>query len=594
MDTRVKSDDQLERHALHMLLNRSFDAYAMHVIVAGLLAAYMAPVVPTWRAVTFFIGLSAGLGLQFRLARKENSGNWDAKTFQSVRNQFDGVAIWVGLMWGFAGFFLFPRDDQTRQIFLTFVMGGMSLSAVGTQGMRLRTCYSSIVPGMVPLGLAYVSLGTISGFLSGGLIFAYLFVLVMLARKINEFMLQAFRLQLEKDDLLDELKRQADALKRAQQDAEDANLAKSRFLAQASHDLRQPLHAISLFVEALPDAETEDDRTAILSRTRQSLDVLSKLFDSLLDVTLLDTGGLEARPEPFRVNDIIEEVVGDFALVAEGCNVALSHVPTSLTVRGDPVLVRRMLQNLVSNAIRYSEGGRVLIGCRRHGEHVSLHVMDTGQGIRNEDKARIFGEFTRLDSHRMGAGATPGLGLGLSIVKRIATALELDVEVRSVYGRGSSFAINGLERAHNIVELKRPKLIAAGVVHGASVFVLDDDAETLAATEVLLRRWGCDVETSQAPEALMSATPDVIICDYEIRPDLTGLDVLEELKRKRVDCPPAVMISGHTSRALRSMAQQRGIPLIHKPVRPAQLRSALLNALTGSDQAPRRREGRSG
>ncbi|MEO0883377.1 MAG: hybrid sensor histidine kinase/response regulator [Pseudomonadota bacterium] len=592
MNERIEASEQLERHALRMLLNRSFDAYAMHVVVAGLLAAYMAPAIPIWRSVLFFMGLATGLALQFKLARIESSEDWDKKTFLSVRNTFDGAAIWVGLMWGFAGFFLFPSDDQTRQIFLTFVMGGMSLSAVGTQGMRLRTCYSSIIPGLLPLGLAYMSLGTISGLLSGGLIFAYLFVLVMLARKINEFMLQAFRLQLEKDDLLDELKHQADALKLAQHDAEDANLAKSRFLAQASHDLRQPLHAISLFVEALPDAETEDDRNKILARTRQSLDVLSKLFDSLLDVTLLDTGGLEVRPDLFRISDIIEDVVGDFALVAEGCNVSLSHVPTSLIVRSDPVLVRRMLQNLVSNAIRYSEGGRVLVGCRRHGDRLSLNVIDTGQGIKDADRARIFGEFTRLDTHRMGASATPGLGLGLSIVKRIANAIDLDVRVQSVYGRGSSFVIGGFERAFNMTPLKRQRPATAGVVEGASVFVLDDDPETLAATEVLLRRWGCNVETSQAPEALISATPDVIICDYEISPSLTGLDVLDQLTRQRTECPPAVMISGHTSRALRSAAQQRGIPLIHKPVRPAQLRSALLNALAKSDQAARRREGR--
>ena len=575
---------QIEHHALRMLLNRSFNAFAMHVIVAGLIAGYMAVAVPLWRSIFFFVGLSVALALQFRLARKYGDASWDDGTYLTARNTFDILAIWVGLMWGFAGFFFFAAEDQARQIFLTFVMGGMSLSAVGTQGMRLRTCYSSIIPGLIPLGLAYISLGTLTGYMSGGLIFAYLFVLVMLARKINEFMLQAFRLQLEKDDLLDELKL-------AQQDAEDANLAKSRFLAQASHDLRQPLHAISLFVEALPDADTEEERSTILTRTRQSLDVLTKLFDSLLDVTLLDTGGLQVCKEAFNVNDIVEEVIGDFALVAEGCNVTISHVPTKLIVRSDPVLVRRMLQNLVSNAIRYSEGGKVLIGCRRQNNTVSLHVIDTGQGIREVDRARIFSEFTRLDTHRMGAAATPGLGLGLSIVKRIANTLELSTRLESTYGKGSNFIIDGLERAHSVMRPARPRPAAAGVVEGASIFVLDDDPETLSATEVLLRRWGCEVETSQVPEALMSATPDVVICDYEISPDLTGLDVLDKLKRQRTNCPPAVMISGHTSKELRNAALKRGVPLIHKPVRPAQLRSALLNALARSDQSARSSEG---
>lgn len=579
------ADRQTERYALHMLLNRSMVTVVMHVLVAGMLALYMAGAVPVWRSAVFFVGLAVALILQLRLARSNGNADWDRQTFRSVRNQFDALAIWVGLMWGFAGFFLFPADDQIRQLFLTFVMGGMSLSAVGTQGMRLRTCYSSIIPGMLPLSIGYLLLGTTSGYLSGTLIFAYLIVLVMLARKINEFMLQAFRLQVEKDELLDELRDQAGALKTARRDAEEANLSKSRFLAQASHDLRQPLHAVSLFVESLPDAESEAEHELILGRARQSLDVLTKLFDSLLDVTLLDTGGVEVSRRVFRPTDIVQEVISDFSLIAAGCYVELIHVPSTLAVMSDPVLVRRMLQNLVSNAIRYSEGGRVLIGCRRHGDTISLHVIDTGQGISEGDQGRIFGEFTRLDVDRMGTAAKPGLGLGLSIVKRVADELGLRVQVHSKPGRGSNFTILGLPRADDITPVMVMSPRAKGVVEGASVFVLDDDPETLAATRLLLHRWGCKVEVSQDPDRLLGANPDVIICDFEISPERTGLDVLDEISRTRDHCPPAVMISGHTSKELRRAAMSRGVPLIHKPLRPEQLRSALLHALAGSRQA---------
>ncbi|MEO0816255.1 MAG: hybrid sensor histidine kinase/response regulator [Pseudomonadota bacterium] len=578
-------DAQTERHALHMLLDRSFNAFAMHILVAGLLAAYMASSVPVWRPIAFFVGLSIGLVLQFRLSRTYAPETANTHQFLQVRRQFDVLALWVGCMWGFAGFFLFPPDDTARQVFLTFVMGGMSLSAVGTQGMRLRTCYSSIIPGMAPLGLAYASLGSVQGFMSGGLIYAYLFVLIMLARKINAFMLQAFRLQVEKDGLLSELQTQATALEEARGAAEEANQAKSRFLAQASHDLRQPLHAISLFVESLPDAETDKERNAILGRTRQSLDVLSQLFDSLLDVTLLDTGGIEVRKRVFRLSDLIEEVVRDFQQIAEGCNVDLRSVPTRLCVDSDPVLVRRMLQNLVSNAVRHSEGERVLIGCRRRGDTVSIHVVDTGRGISPTNQDRIFGEFTRLDANRMGEDATPGLGLGLSIVKRVSEELGLSIGLKSQLGKGSDFSIQGLVRSENVLEPPEPRHALHTLEAKASVFVLDDDVETLVATELLLRRWGYDVEVASDPSALLTAAPDVIICDYELSPNLTGLNVLDDYADVQGQFPTAIMISGHTSKDLRLSTRQRGIPLLHKPLRPVQLRSALLNALAASKES---------
>jgi signal transduction histidine kinase len=582
----VDTDIRLDRHALRMLLERNLIASAMHILVAGLVAFVMASSVPLWRAVAFFVLISSAILFQMSLARRHATRSWTDDEFAHIRRQFDVSAIVVGCMWGFAGFCLFPAGEPAKQLFLTFVMGGMSLSAVGTQGMRLITCYASIVPGMTPLAVRYLLEPGTTGLISGGLIFAYIIVLVSLARKINDFMLRAFRLQIEKDELLKDVQAQAVEIEQAKAEAEEANLSKSRFLAQASHDLRQPLHAINLFIESLPEARTKAEEERIIARVRQSLDVLTKLFDSLLDVTLLDTGGINVRKQAFRPTDIIQEVVRDFALVAEACSVELRVVPSQLAVEADPVLTRRMLQNLISNAIRHSEGGTVLVGCRRRGQHVSIDVIDNGAGIALADQRRVFSEFTRLDSVRMGSESTPGLGLGLSIVKRVADQLGVNVHLSSEPKKGSLFSIRGFQRTTLDQHAQRQsgRASASGLVEGASLFVLDDDADTLEATRLLLERWGCRVQTSQDWRDAEAAKFDVLICDYELSVDVSGIEVVSSLRAKNPNLA-AVMISGNTSKELRSAAEELAIPLLHKPIRPAQLRSAMLNSLSRSNEA---------
>lgn len=582
----TQTDLRLDRHALRMLLDRNLIASAMHIFVAALIAFVMASSVSAWRSVFFFVLISSAIVFQVSLARRHAKSEWRDEEFVEVRRQFDVSAIIVGCMWGFAGFCLFPAGDPAKQLFLTFVMGGMSLSAVGTQGMRLVTCYASIIPGMTPLAIRYLFEPGTTGLISGGLIFAYVIVLVSLARKINDFMLRAFKLQIEKDGLLDSIRAQSEEIEIAKAEAEDANLSKSRFLAQASHDLRQPLHAINLFIESLPEAKTKAEEERIIARVRQSLDVLTKLFDSLLDVTLLDTGGINIRTQVFRPTDIIREVARDFALVADACNVELRIAPSALGVDTDPVLTRRMLQNLVSNAIRHSEGGTVLVGCRRRGGELSIEIVDNGAGIALADQSRVYHEFTRLDSVRMGSGSTPGLGLGLSIVRRIADQLGLSVHLSSVPERGSIFSVRGFKmaaiEAADARQSERPA--AAGLVDGAALFVLDDDADTLEATKLLLERWGCVVETSQDWNDASRMNYDVLICDYELSVDVSGIEVVKTLRAQNPNLA-AVMISGNTSKELRIAADELAIPLLHKPIRPAQLRSALLNSLTRSNEA---------
>jgi len=581
----LTADDRvrLRVRATEMLIGVGVFASMMHIIVVVLLGVVLAPATSQTAVVIWVLVLSACVTLQAVLILRKGGRPLEVDEAATVQRLYDAAALGVGLSWGAAGLVLFPESDPARVFFLVFVMGGMSMSAVSTQHMNLRTCFFSILLGLPPLGVRYMLSDLPFNIISGGLLFAYAFVIANIAVRLHRFAHRAYGLQIEQERLLDQLSKQTQALDLARAQAEEANSAKSRFLAQASHDLRQPLHAISLFIESLPDAKTPAEHDDIMKRVRQSLDILTKLFDSLLDVTLLDTGGIKIRKIVFRPSEIITEVERDFSLVAEACHVELRSVQSGAAIKSDPVLVRRMLQNLVSNAIRHSESGRVLIGCRRRNGKLSIMVADSGRGIAEQDRGEIFGEFTRLDAARMGVKASPGLGLGLSIVKRISGELGVTVKLSSELGRGSIFEIDGFEIADTApVGIAELEPSSSGIVKGARVFILDDDIETLAATELLLKGWGCEVKTSQEWRDLLVAEPDVVICDYEISPEKTGLDVLTEMAETRAHTVPAIMISGHTSTQLREEAAEMGIPLLHKPIRPAQLRSALLNALAAS------------
>ena len=535
----------LRARTTELLLDVGMFPFVMHLLVLALLILVLqpGPAGLLWAA-----GLTVCILSQIALLRRPVERPLSIETADSVARRFTVTALAIALFWGAAGFVLVPSLDAVQLLFLSFVIGGMAMSVVATQHMALTACNISIWVGLSPLALRYALSDLPYALVSAVLLLLYAIVLTNLALRLHRFNLKTFRLQLEQQRLLSELSEQAGALETARREAERANDAKSRFLAQASHDLRQPLHAISLFVESLPGARNAAERNDIMNRVRQSLDVLTKLFDSLLDVTLLDTGGIEVRRSVFRPGDLIAEVIRDFGLVAEACQVELRHVRSSCAVESDPVLVRRMLQNLVSNAIRHSEGGRVLIGCRPENGRITIVVADTGPGIETQDQKRIFSEFERLETARMGTSATPGLGLGLSIVKRIAQELRLNVRLTSEAGRGSVFKVEDLPIADpKRVETPVQPSTIGPAASNAAVFILDDDAETLNATRLLLERWGYKANASQDWRDLLDARADVVICDYEISPDKTGLDVLDELALKTGETVPAILISGHTS-----------------------------------------------
>lgn len=378
-----------------------------------------------------------------------------------------------------------------------------------------------------------------------------------------------------------ELSEALSATAHARREAEAANASKSRFLAAASHDLLQPLNAARLFTSALrqhPGLDTEAEQLA--ERIDASFRAAEDLLDALLDTSRLDAGSYRADVSNFALADLFDSLKAQFAVVAERRGLRLCVVSTRLAVRSDPQLLRRVLQNFISNALRYTREGGVLLGARRVGSDVRIEVWDTGPGIAEEQRARIFGEFQRLD--RPSPWGEKGLGLGLSICERIAGILHHHLELESREGKGSRFSVR-VPRAETAVPRRRT------VAHPISneqlpltVLCLDNDPSILDGMRALLQRWGVDCRTAldvaEAQKELQRGRIDLILADYHLSDDMDGLQALQQLRTVTDELPPVAMITADGSSELKQRARALGYPLLHKPVRPAALR-ALLSAL---------------
>jgi signal transduction histidine kinase len=378
---------------------------------------------------------------------------------------------------------------------------------------------------------------------------------------------------------LEESRRQ---LAQARDVAVDANLAKSRFLATASHDLRQPIHALRLFAEALGDGEDPVRMRGLAARIRDSADSLTGMFDELLDLSRLEAGAVEARPIDFPLGPLLEQLAAELAPEAEAKGLELRVRTTAAVVRSDPLLLRRILQNLLTNALRYTEQGRVLAGCRRRGRQLCIEVWDTGPGIPENKRAEIFREFTQLDQVRR----SEGLGLGLAIVDRLARLLDCGVQLHSVVGKGTVFRVTVPLSSRPASARPAAAQTGAGAgLAGRLIAIVDDDLNILEAMRVLLESWGCDLLLARsADEAveglkLRARSPDVILADYSLEAGATGLEAIEAIRGACGVRAPAVVITGETDPDVLVRLRDAGVPHLTKPIPPARLRAALGHVL---------------
>jgi two-component system, sensor histidine kinase len=389
-----------------------------------------------------------------------------------------------------------------------------------------------------------------------------------------------------------------DALRAAKTDAERANLSKTKFLAAASHDLLQPLNAARLFSTALLEKRLSLPNKAVACKIDKALGSVHTLLNALLDISKLDAGAVEAEAAVFAVESLLGELAAEYGSVALARGLRFRYVGSHASVVSDPRLLQRIVRNFLSNAIRYTRQGQVMLGCRRRGGNLEISVWDTGPGIAHDKLDLIFEEFRQID-----AGDAPererGLGLGLAIVERAARILGHPIRVRSRPGQGSQFSVLiplAMETAPRAETAPPP---AGGLTAGARVLVVDDEVQICQAMAALLGGWACRVVTAtSAAEAVKrlereGAEPDLIIADYHLGGAATGLEAIDTVQAVLRRQVPALLITADDTARLHQAVAARGYPLLTKPVKPAQLRSLVIHLLAAG-VCPSPRDGADG
>jgi signal transduction histidine kinase/ActR/RegA family two-component response regulator len=385
----------------------------------------------------------------------------------------------------------------------------------------------------------------------------------------------------------EELTRLNAALAHAKGEADAANISKTKFLAAASHDILQPLNAARLYVTSLIERQNARDGaragpredSQLVSNIDASLEAVEEIFGALLDISRLDTGAMRPELANFHIDELLQRIEVEFAPMANEKGLAFAFVPCSLAVRSDRRLLRRLLQNLVSNAIKYTPKGRVLVGCRRQGEQLRIDIYDTGVGIPESMHHDVFLEFHRLDQ---GARIARGLGLGLSIVERISRMLDHEVAIRSEPGRGSHFSVT-VPRAQNVPARQQRDdhaSIDPSQLAGTTALCIDNEPAILDGMETLLRGWGCDV--IKAPDLAAALTrlaksatmPNGLLVDYHLD-EGNGIDAIIALRQHIGADLPAILITADRSLDVRDAARKERIQFLHKPIKPAALRALL-------------------
>jgi signal transduction histidine kinase/CheY-like chemotaxis protein len=483
----------------------------------------------------------------------------------------------VGLIWG-ATIFLFAHPDQPVTVALTLCcLYSIGAGAVPAQSYTPASLYAvvGILYSLVAIRLAAV--GSLEFVLLGAATGLFGLTMVGFCRVQARTLSDGFRIRFENRALLAALTDRTAEAEEARSKAELASLAKSQFLAAASHDLRQPLYALSLFSASLKELKLDDESRNVVGRIQDSVAVMESLFDGLLDISRLEAGVVEAHISQVSVDALFDRLSQVFHPIAVDRGLDLRFRSDGEWVRSDSTLIEQVLSNLLANAMRNTHSGGVLVAARRRGAAVRLEIWDTGIGIGKEDLERIFEEFVQV--HNPNRDRRKGLGLGLSIARRAAGLIGTTIDVRSRPGKGSRFMIEQPE-CERIELCRRPPEVERRSVSGTTLplMAVEDDEDVRIALADLLTRWGVVFDMfengGQALESIASGGRyGLVLADYRLPGNLNGLDLISAIGAQHpAPSPSAVLITGDFDPALIGKARDHGVPLLHEPLQAAVLR----------------------
>ena len=493
----------------------------------------------------------------------------------------------MGLSWGSLGYVVLYWGTPESVIYAIGIISTVSSGALGLGAplYRAYVTYLTCAIGGVMMAVALAG-GPVMWpalFLTG----VYYALTGMQARTADRATRRSIALKLENDRLVSQLRAESQRALAAQEAAEKADRDKSRFLAAASHDLRQPLHAMGLFLESLQRSPLNDHQLTVLGHAHAASGAAAEMLTTLLDYSRLEAGVVKVRPDAFAVQPLLTALEQEFGVQADTAGLVYRTRETSAAAFADRSLVGLVMHNFISNALRYTAKGGVLIACCTRGKRLALEVWDTGPGIPRSQWDNIFKEFHQLGNPER--DRRKGLGLGLAIVQRLAREMNTSVEVLSQPGRGSVFRL-WLDRWQGALEDDTAPAPDTVSLVGLKVLAIDDDEAVRLGMQSLLHSWGCQCITAEssadALECLEDITPDIIITDFRLRHEETGKQVLQALRAYLGTSVPAIIMTGDTSPQRLRDAQSTSALLLHKPVSTGQLRDAMVQLITQPQPVP--------
>jgi len=577
------------------------DSYPLMLIAQLVLAPLLAMlmwdrvahgVLQVWLALIYYVH-----AVEFHYWRKLRSQNKDVAQNREWDRRFRILTAMSSIAWGSTGVFMFVPGDLAYQALMICVVMGMSAGGATSNPFHPPSMFIYQAGMILPLlgRLAWEN-DTTHWILFVMLSLFCIFVLKSAVELIRTFE-QSQRRRFENERLVGALlerKRDAEASRLI---AEQANQAKSKFLATASHDLRQPLQALRLFSEALQDVAKEKETIRLSGQITKSVNALVDMFDDLLDVSRLDAGIVEPRWQHFTLGSLLDRLYGDFAPLAQAKGLSF-QLPVCMgeccpnneckaVIYSDPFLLERMLRNLISNSIRYTDTGGVAVRCMCTPDKVELEIADTGIGIKASMLPHIFEEYYQADNpHR---DRRKGLGLGLAIVRRIEGLLGSKVRVRSEPAVGSTFSFT--VPVGDATQQAQPFVVTHSQydLSGKVVALVEDDPDIRELSLELMEQWGCRVVAGEYAEDVMrkldvaEVRPDLLVCDYRLPYGMTAIQVIKRMRELWGSELPAVVLTGDTARETLNEIHASDAILLHKPIAPVRLRSMMYFALNGEN-----------